>query len=110
MRSHTIQIAQEFSRYPAGRYKSDGPYSGEACREGLLAPALKKYDRVIVELDGTLGYGSSFTEELFGGLVRASGFSANDLENRLEVRSADRSMLREIRSYISEAMSQRGEE
>lgn len=69
----TIRIA-DYARSPGGRYISDGPHSGEWFRDEILAPALvaaaRDNDRVEVELDGTSGYGSSFLEECFGGLIR----------------------------------------
>ena len=69
----TIRIA-DYARSPGGRYISDGPYSGEWFREEVLRPALAEAirtgERLEVELDGTSGYGSSFLEEAFGGLVR----------------------------------------
>jgi len=51
-----------------------------------------------------MGYGSSFLEEAFGGLVRKNGFIASDLHKRLDVRSAnDRSLVTEVWSYIDDA-------
>jgi hypothetical protein len=104
MTSHQIHVASEFSRFPAGRYRTDGPYSGEKFREDFLVPALRGTLPVIVRLDDTMGYGSSFLEEAFGGLVRESGFLANDLHKNLTVISAhDRSLVTEVWSYIDEA-------
>lgn len=37
-----INIRENFSRYPAGRYRADGPYNGEKFREELLVPALSE--------------------------------------------------------------------
>ncbi|WP_337519562.1 STAS-like domain-containing protein, partial [Desulfovibrio sp.] len=62
----TINIANDFSVFPGGRYRSDGEFSGEEFRDNILIPALQKYQQVIVELDGTRGYGSSFLLEVFG--------------------------------------------
>lgn len=73
-----INIATDFSPYPSGRAKSDGPNSGERFRDDILIPALKENDVVEVVLDGVKGYPSSFTEEVFGGLVRL-GFDKNAL-------------------------------
>lgn len=97
-----INIERDFARYPAGRYVDDGPYSGQAFRERLLMPALSVPDAgLIIEFDGARGYGSSFLEEAFGGLVRA-GFSAEDLFRRIDFRSSDKSLVEEIRTYIKD--------
>lgn len=97
-----INIERDFARYPAGRYTSDGPYSGQAFREQFLMSALRMPDaKVIIEFDGARGYGSSFLEEAFGGLVRV-GFSAEELFRRIDFRSSDRSLVAEIRTYIKD--------
>ena len=104
MSSRQIQVASEFSRFPAGRFRTDGPYSGQKFREELLVPALSESLPVTVVLDGTMGYGSSFLEEAFGGLVRVCGFKAIDLRKKLKVISAhDHSLETEVWSYIDEA-------
>lgn len=101
-----IDIAKDFTRYPAGRLKTDGPYSGEAFRQNVLVPALKARTPVIVALDGPLGYGSSFLEEAFGGLVRVEGFTPEQVLTLLEFRSSDSSLKAEITSYINDARQQ----
>jgi hypothetical protein len=106
MIQHVIRIAADFSRFPAGRYKADGPFPGETCRERLLAPKLKTGANVTVELDGTLGYGSSFLEELFGGLVRSEGITSESLRQQLVVKSSDSTLVSEIWGYIDEAADQ----
>jgi len=69
----TIRIVDN-APVPGGRFIADGPYSGEWFREEFLRPAvaeaLSQNDVVNVELDGAPGYGSSFLEESFGGLIR----------------------------------------
>jgi len=83
-----IEIAEEFSRFPGPRYKQHGDFSGEEFREEILVPALraaKDQDSVlIVVLDDVAGYGSSFLEEAFGGLIRA-GFSREELDKHLRI-------------------------
>lgn len=69
----TFVLARDFSPCPAGRYESDGPFSGEALRK-RLASLLRECDLVEVILDAPLGAGSSVLEECFGGLVR-DGFT-----------------------------------
>ena len=95
----TINIASQFSRYPAGRFVSDGPFSGEYFRDNLLIPALDGGEKVILQMDGTRGYGSSFLEEAFGGLVR-KGYKPEALMKRLEFQTSDPSITEEIISYI----------
>ena len=96
---NTIDIAKDFTRYPAGRNRQDGPFSGQAFREDLLAPALSDNQPVRLVMDGTRGYGSSFLEEVFGGLVRA-GFKANVIKDLIEIDSNDRSLVHEIHGYL----------
>lgn len=96
----TIDIGKDFSRFPAGRVRSDGPFSGQRFREDLLVPALQTGGEITILLDGALGFGSSFLEEAFAGLVRAEGFSPDDLLGRLKFQARDSSLIDEIREYI----------
>jgi hypothetical protein len=99
-----IDVGKHFSRFPSGRYEKNGTTSGEAFRKKLLEPALRADgDRVQVLFDGTVGYGSSFLEEAFGGLVRISGFSSHDLLARFDFVSKDDALLSELKEYINEA-------
>lgn len=109
MSKYIINIERQFSRYPAGRYETDGPYSGEKFREKFLIPALRQgKEKVRIDLDGARGYGSSFLEEAFGGLVR-SGYTAEDIFKKFEFNSQDRTLIEEIKGYITdEANSVRG--
>jgi hypothetical protein len=99
---HTFSIAKEFSPYPAGRYKTDGPFSGENFRE-ILVQLLKKHDHITIDLDGSKGFGSSFLEESFGGLVRHGYFSAEDLRNKISINSKIEAYINDIWDYIEEA-------
>ena len=76
-----IRIAEDFSPYPAGRSKSDGPATGERFREEFLAPSLREGSVKLI-LDNVAGLPSSFLEEAIGGLIR-HGFSLSDLERNL---------------------------
>lgn len=102
-----ISVARKFSKFPAGRFLKDGPFSGEAFRDNFLVPALKAGKKVRIDLDGTAGFGSSFLEEAFGGLVRAGWRPAEILE-RLELRSSDSSVIDEIQHYINDAGAANG--
>ena len=87
MSTHTIRLAADFSPCPAGRYPEDGPYPGAAFRDGLLLPAMKQHDIVVVDMEGTEMAGSSFLEEAFGGLVRIGKMTESLLRKKLKVLS-----------------------
>jgi hypothetical protein len=83
-----ISIAKDFSDVPAGRYLADGDFTGQEFREKYLVPALKNADNnhpVIVDINDVEGYGSSFLEEAFGGLVREEQFSKEELNHKLKI-------------------------
>ncbi|MBK6998727.1 MAG: STAS-like domain-containing protein [Rhodoferax sp.] len=100
-----LNIAKQFSRSPAGRYLTDGPYSGQAFRENLLLPALRQSELVEVQLDGALGFGSSFLEEAFGGLVREAGLSAEILHEKIRISTKLKTYEQRIWSYVDQAKS-----
>ena len=77
---HRIEIATDFSDVPAGRFDA-----GELFQREFLVPALEAGGNVTVILDGVEGYGSSFLEEAFGGLIRNCGFQYSDLRQRLQI-------------------------
>jgi len=95
----TIDIVRDFARYPAGRYRIDGPASGQRFREELLTPALRKGSTEVV-LDEVLGLPSSFLEEAFGGLIRDDGFSYDEVSKRLTLVAKTSRMA----SYPAEAL------
>ncbi|KAA0011493.1 DUF4325 domain-containing protein [Billgrantia pellis] len=103
----TIELAKVFSRYPAGRYKSDGPFSGEKFREEMLLPFINNEDLVVIVLDGAMGYGSSFLEEAFGGLVRKLKNKDIVKKKLVLVSKEDPFLVKEINSYIEHGLDER---
>ena len=102
--SSVINIAEQYSRSPAGRLRTDGPFSGERFREEILVPALQASDDWLeVDLRGALGFGSSFLEEAFGGLVRNGLYSAEQLHRRLRIKSDVNLYERRIWAYVRAA-------
>lgn len=98
----TVRIASDFSRHPAGRFVTDGPFSGEAFRRKFLEPNLGKSQEIIIEMDGARGYGSSFLEEAFGGLVR-NGFAKELIKSKISFKASNPSLKQEIIEYIDRA-------
>lgn len=74
-----ILNVKDFSKTPGSRYWDEGTkaHSGEEFREDFLEPIFKKVlqtcDTILINLDGTIGYGTSWLEEVFGGLARIYG-------------------------------------
>ena len=98
-----INVASDFSRFPSGRTRADSAYSGEAFREKFLVGPIRKKKHVLIKLDGAIGYGSSFLEEAFGGLVREEKMTSSEILSLLTFDSFDESLIDEIKSYIREA-------
>jgi len=104
-----IDIGRQFSKFPAGRWECDGPKSGELFRNQVLAPLMaeQQLTEVTIYLDNAMGYGSSFLEEAFGGLVRA-GVPVMQIRSKIRFISDDPALLGEIDEYIEEAANKIG--
>ncbi|SIQ14340.1 STAS-like domain-containing protein [Marinobacterium stanieri] len=83
MTTKTISVVNDFNPRPYGRYYEDGEGSGQAFREKLMAPALREFDTVHIDLNGYNRYGRSFLDEAFGGLIREEGFTKSELDEKL---------------------------
>ena len=110
MESIKIKISRDFSSTPGPRYikESDIDNSGESFRQKVLYPkfqqALAENKKLIVDLDGTAGYGTSFLEESFGGLIRIEKMSYEIIMNNLEIVSNEEEFLKEdIINYLKDA-------
>lgn len=110
MESIEIKIARDFTPTPGPRYirESDIDNSGESFRKKILYPAFKKAleekKRIIVDLDGTAGYGTSFLEESFGGLIREEKIEYQTIINNLEIISKEEEFLiDDIQHYLKDA-------
>lgn len=105
MGTKTLKV-KDFTETPGPRFERQGESSGEAFRQKYLAPAfndaVRNEEVLLVDLDGTAGYATSFLEEAFGGLVRE--FGGELVRKHLQYRCTDEPYLEEeIGLYISEA-------
>lgn len=104
-----INVAQDFSKTPGGRKKSEGRFSGEEFREKILYPqflkAKNENKRLVVNLDGGYGYATSFLEEAFGGLVRET--NDPDVQNIEIISEEEEGLIGRIKEYISAALKDR---
>jgi hypothetical protein len=92
-----IVIATDFSDAPGARYRIDGPKSGQEFLEDLLRPKLLAAQEadggLLVDLDGTWGYASSFVSGSFGALARE--FGEDLLRKHMSLKSDEDSILLE---------------
>ncbi|MFM5314895.1 STAS-like domain-containing protein [Aeromonas sp. HMWF015] len=88
---------------PGPRYIYLGDNSGEQYRN-VIIDAVLSGDEVIIDLDGTEGYGSSFLEEAFGGLIRAG--APHDLVRKIKfISDEEPDLIDEIKSYIEDEIA-----
>lgn len=107
-----IVIAKDFSRTPGPRYTKEGDFSGEKFRETLLLPRFKEAQqsgqKLLIDLDETAGYGTSFLEEAFGGLIRVDNISIEEVNKIVEIKSDEERYLKDdIDLYIAEANNEK---
>ena len=104
MNIKTISVAKQFGIKPYGRDEGHGQFNGQRFRHELLLPALNSSEKIIVDLNGVLGYHASFLEEAFGGVVRLGYFNAQDLLAKLEFRYKSNGTIVLIEKYIRDAI------
>lgn len=102
---------KDFSEFPGPRKEIIGPNSGERFRDEVLYQKIQEHPGEVIQviLDGTAGYGSSFLEESFGGLVRLGVPEAKmrEIASNL-ISDEDPSLIDEIKEYIDEALEING--
>ena len=101
-----IDIANEYSKTPGGRFIKEGPFSGEDFRKSILKPkyqkAISEGDCLRVILDGGYGYPPSFLEEAFGGLARE--LKDPRILNIEIISDEEPAQIDNIRKYIEDAL------
>lgn len=105
MKNIEISVAKDFSPTPGGRFKSQGDHSGEEFRDDILRPkldiAIRENITLVCNLDGCLGYPSSFLDESFGQLGREMKKKGIDILKYMTFISKDEpSLVENIQHYI----------
>lgn len=103
---HFIKVSDDFSPTPGARYYEDGDDSGQAfydnCLKNAFQQAVNDGEKLIIDLDGTEGYATSFLDEAFVRLVR--DFTKAIVLKHIEIISTEEpDWIDEINSYINEA-------
>ncbi len=106
-----LTITKDFSSTPGPRYIHEGEHSGEKFRKEILFPRLKKVIegnlKLLIDLDGTAGYGTSFLEESFGGLIREEHLTYDLIKTHIEIKSIEEPyLLDDIEHYLTDAANQ----
>lgn len=101
-----INIAGEYCDTPGAREIEEGFFSGEDFLNKKLKPkfdqAVAENRKLLIDLDDTEGYATSFLEEAFGGLARL--YSPQLVLSILKFKCLDEPLLaEEITTYIQEA-------
>ncbi|WP_288431841.1 STAS-like domain-containing protein [uncultured Stenotrophomonas sp.] len=81
------KVAEMYSRFPGGRRRANGDFSGEQFREDVVLPLLSKYKHIIFDLTGSAGYSSGFLDEAFGEL--GSLMPYEEVRRRIELVASD---------------------
>lgn len=102
---HFLKISIDFSSTPGARYYTDGDDSGQEFYEKILKHAFKEAlddnDKLVIDLDGTEGYATSFLDEAFMRLTKE--FGKSDVLSHIEIISFEEpDWIDEIRSYIED--------
>ena len=88
-----LSICKDFSRTPGPALKREGPHSAEEFRENILYPKLQKAidsnKLLVIDMDGTAGFGGGFLEEAFGGLMTKNSMEASDVINHIYLNSSE---------------------
>jgi len=106
MNSIFLNIARDFSDSPGARFIAEGSASGEEFYKKFLKPkfldALENNKTLVINLDGTNGYATSFLDESFGKLSRE--FSPKQVTDKINLISVEEPLL--IQEIIDEYINQ----
>jgi hypothetical protein len=110
--NNILKIAKVFSKTPGPRSVSEGEFSGEQFRKEHLYPQLQKAinenQKLTVDLDGTEGYGRSFLDEAFGGLIIENDIEKELIDAHLVLISKEEPYLKsDIEKYLNNAQKRK---
>ena len=100
-----FKIATDFSKTPGPRFIKEGDFSAELLLNSKLIVLFQKIvdenSLLIVDLDDTAGYATSFLEGTFGGLARK--FSPDIVLKHLKIKSDKKKFYKdEVLEYIND--------
>jgi hypothetical protein len=81
--TNKIRLVDDFSKYPGGRLRIRGPFSGEEFYDDYLLPALEEHRTIQVDLNDASALAPSFLDESFGRLMKDFGKETYDLRVKI---------------------------
>lgn len=100
-----LTIRTDFSYIPGPGKRTQGKFSGEEFLERILIPKIKNClnsnCQLIIDLDGTTGYGVNFLQTAFGGLIQNRIISLEDFTKMVTLISDEEPyLIDEIKNYM----------
>ena len=106
----TLNLVKEYPqyKYPGHRSRMQSINSGEEFRDDILIPFLKnnKGYKIIINLEGAVGFPPSFLEEAFGGCIHKG---INKI-TQVEIIGVDKIEQERIQRYINKAIDDKNKE
>ncbi len=107
-----LKVIEDFNFTTGPRYIREGANSGEEFRINVLYPKVKEAinNKCVLEidLDGAAGYGTSFLEEAFGGLIRENNLSYNAINSHIRIISTEEEyLIEDIDEYMKDAQNEK---
>ncbi len=111
MKKESLSVLEDFSFKTGPRYVREGENSGEKFRKEILYPrvkdAIEQNFQLEIILDGVAGYGTSFLEEAFGGLIRENGLTYNQISSHVKIISEEEDyLIEDIDQYMKDAQKE----
>lgn len=102
-----IRIAlREWTRFPGGRFKTDGEHSGEEFREKFLEMPIRRGEHFEIDFNGIFTAGWSFMDESLGHYVTELG--EDEFRNRFTIiANDDPDILEELETVIERRTSKK---
>lgn len=101
------QFADQYTKYPGGRFRKLGKYSGEDFRETVLRPIFEAGKSIEIDATGVLtSFSPSFLDECFGQL--AVEYGLEQFNKTIKLYSSDNPSLKDkMLFYVEKALRDR---
>lgn len=101
----------DWTSTPGPRFGRLGDFSGEEYRKEIVLPkfrqCLENNEQLEIDLEGPRGYGPSFLDEAFAGLITYEGYTLDEVNRTLVLSSPTRPwFLKDAKQLIENASKQ----